>query len=167
MPIPQPHLRKISLEDRDHILEILTSESVGKTFMLPVFQKKEDAIPLFLRLRELSSDPTRYVRCIDLQGNPIGFINDISQEHGTVEIGYVIHPDYQGRGYMTAALNAAIVELACHGFQQLITGAFAENTASIRVMEKCGMIRLSKTDEISYRNEIHSCVYYSRILNGE
>ena len=167
MPIPQPHLRKISLEDRDHILEILTSESVCKPLMLPVYQKKEDAKHLFLRLRELFSDPTRYVRCIDLQGNPIGFINDISQENGTVEIGYVIHPDYQGRGYMTAALNAAIVELACHGFQQLITGAFAENTASIRVMEKCGMIRLSKTDEISYRNKIHSCVYYSRMLNGE
>jgi hypothetical protein len=29
-------------------------------------------------------------------------------------------------------------------------------------MEKCGMTKLSKTDEIEYRGITHTCVYYSR-----
>jgi RimJ/RimL family protein N-acetyltransferase len=47
------------------------------------------------------------------------------------------------------------------GFEEIITGAFEENAASIRVMQKCGMTRLSKTDSIDYRAKTHNCVYFS------
>ena len=38
---------------------------------------------------------------------------------------------------------------------------FEENIASIRVMEKCGMMRQEHHDEISYRSVVHRCVYYA------
>ncbi len=45
-------------------------------------------------------------------------------------------------------------------FTVVKTGAFTENIASIRVMEKCGMRRFDETEEIEYRGKNHTCVYY-------
>ena len=60
----------------------------------------------------------------------------------------------------TAALRAAIGELFEKGHTQVVCGAFEHNLASMRVMEKAGMTRLEKTDEIEYRGKVHRCIYY-------
>ena len=90
----------------------------------------------------------------------IGFINDCGMENDTIEIGYVIHPDYQGKGYATEAVHMMIKELLKIGFRKVKAGYFEENEASRRVMEKCGMKQLSYTDEIEYRGITHKCLYY-------
>jgi RimJ/RimL family protein N-acetyltransferase len=142
------------------LLEILTSSKVNQTYMLPDFEQKEDAIPLFRRLAELSEKDARFVRCIDLDGTAIGFINDVEIKNDTIELGYVVHPDYHNRGFMTAALRLAIAELFRIGYREIICGAFEGNAASMRVMEKCGMIRVAHTDIIEYRGQSHRCIYY-------
>ena len=48
-----------------------------------------------------------------------------------------------------------------HGFATVTAGAFEQNVASLRVMQKCGMVRLEKTDEIEYRGRVHTCIYYT------
>ena len=110
----------------------------------------------------LSADPARYVRCVDLDGMAIGFLNDVEIVDGSIELGYVIHPACHNRGYMTAGLSIAIEELFRVGYKCVICGAFEENRASQRVMEKCGMTRIEKIDEIPYRGSVHRCVYYHR-----
>lgn len=90
----------------------------------------------------------------------IGFINDCGMENDTIEIGYVIHPDYQGKGYATEAVHMMIKELLKMGFRKVKAGYFEKNEASRRVMEKCGMKQLSYTDEIEYRGITHKCLYY-------
>ncbi len=65
-----------------------------------------------------------------------------SREHHQGEIGYVLHPDHQGRGYAT---EAAAVMLRL-GFQELdlnrIVGRLdARNVASASVLERLGMRR--------------------------
>ena len=127
--------------------------------MLPDYENRSDAIPLFLRLKDLSNDPNRYVRCISLDDTAIGYLNDVETHDGEIELGYVIHPDYHNRGFMTAALKLAIAELFELGYRTVICGAFEENKASQRVMEKAGMERIEKIDEIDYRGKIHRCVY--------
>ena len=158
-------LRPFREEDRDIILDILTDETVKKTYMVPDYPYREDASPLFRRLFELSMQTDRYVRCIRINDAPAGFLNDVEITGKQIELGYVIHPAHQGRGYMTKALNIAISELFQRGFTEVITGAFEENRASLRVMEKCGMRKLEKTDEIAYRGRTHRCIYYSRRNN--
>ena len=138
--------------------------TVKKTYMLPDFETQQDAISLFLRLMELSQEPNRYVRCIDLDGSAIGFLNDVEITGSTLEIGYVIHPEEQGKGYMTSALKIAMEELKNLGFLELTAGAFEENIPSIRVMEKCGMKKLPNTEELSYRGKTHRCIYYHYML---
>lgn len=162
-----PFLRPFRPEDEAKMLEILINASIRKTYMLPDYPAKEDAIPLFRRLLELSMNPSHYVRCIAVDEAPIGFLNNVEIDGTRIEVGYVIHPDHQNRGYMTAALRLAMEELASLGFEEILAGAFQENTASIRVMEKCAMTKTDKTETIIYRGLTHNCVYYTRILNED
>ena len=67
-------LRPIVPEDRERMLDILTSHKVNKTYMLPDFEKREDAAPLFHRLMDMSQGESKYVRAIDLDGGLIGFV---------------------------------------------------------------------------------------------
>ena len=66
----------------------------------------------------------------------------IDLPNNSAEIGYVLHPDYWGCGYMTEA----VTEVLHFGFQTLGLSRISavcmkENVASLRVMEKCGMRR--------------------------
>lgn len=157
-------LRPIFETDQSVFLELFTDETIKQTYMLPDYPKKEDAIPLFLRLAALSRDASRFVRAICADGVVVGFLNDVEIVDGTLELGYVIHPRHQNRGFATAALKLAIRELFSMGYREVLAGAFSENTASLRVMEKAGMEKLSKHDTIEYRGIVHSCVYYHIFL---
>lgn len=65
---------------------------------------------------------------------PQGDIND-----GTAEIGYWLGEPYWGRGIATAAVSAVTRHaLATFGYRRLFAWAFAQNTPSRRVLEKCG-----------------------------
>ena len=154
-------LRAFQPEDQQRILQAVTDKTVNKTYMLPDFTQLEDAIPLFDRLMALSKDRSRYVRCISKNQEAIGFINDVEIKNGKIELGYVLHPTFHGHGYTTQALKMAIQELTALGYAAVICGAFEENIASIRVMEKNGMQRLEFTENIDYRGQTHLCVYYS------
>ena len=153
-------LKPIQIENQEQMLDMLTSEKVNKTFMLPDYPSRQDALPLFRRLVELSRDQSRYVRGIYAGDILVGFLNDVEISDGAIELGYVIHPDHWNKGYATAALGLALRQLLDGGFREIITGAFSENTASIRVMEKAGMVRMDKTDTIIYRGTTHTCVYF-------
>ena len=154
-------LRCFSQADQPRMLEILTDTTVNQTYMLPDFASKTDAIPLFQRLMSRSKEEMRYVRCIDLDGLCIGFLNDVVIKDEEIEIGYVIHPDSHRKGYMTRALRMAISELFSIGYPKVVCGAFEENPASVRVMEKCDMERIAFTEVIPYRGKDHNCVYYA------
>ena len=65
-------LQILSGNVQDAMLDILTSKAVARTYMLPDFEKREDAIPLFQRLMALSQSETKYVRGIYLEDTLIG-----------------------------------------------------------------------------------------------
>ena len=156
-------LAPLRAADLETMLDILTNDCVKQTYMLPDFPSREDAVPLFQRLVYLSGDSRRFVRGIYADETLVGFLNDVEIENGAIELGYVIHPRFQGNGYATEALGIAIGELFRLGFQAVITGAFRQNAASIRVMEKNGMTRIEKTEPIEYRGKTHICVYYTKV----
>ncbi|MBR4442633.1 MAG: GNAT family N-acetyltransferase, partial [Clostridia bacterium] len=107
-----------------------------------------------------SGDPGRFVYGIDLDGRLIGFLNEVHRDGETIELGYVIHPDWQRRGCMTEALKAAVDALFAMGWSAVRAGFFEGNDASRRVMEKAGMTRVDLTEVIEYRGESHNVVYY-------
>ena len=154
-------IKPISPDDKEAVLDLLTSETVGKTYMLPDYRSRREAEPLFQRLVALSADESRYVAGVYLDGQFIGMMNDTEIKGKQVEMGYAYLPDYYNRGYATEAFRGAISYLLDHGFESVVAGAFAENPASLRVMEKCGMTRQAHTDTLDYRGVTHTCIYYA------
>ena len=152
-------LREFMESDWPRLAMLATSTEVNKTYMLPDFESVEKARPLFDRLMAMSKDEKRYVRAMEENGEFVGFCNDVERDGASVEIGYAMCPDIWGRGYATAALKLAIADLFELGFDQVVAGAFVENPASLRVMEKAGMAPIEKVDEIEYRGRTHTCVY--------
>ena len=153
-------LRPICAEDKEDMLDILTDAEIGKTFMLPVFDTREDAVGLFERFCAMCTSSAHFVYGIALDGKLIGFVNVVGADGKQAEIGYVISPPYCGKGFATEAASAAIGELFSLGLKTVAAGAFEENHASMRVMEKCGMHRTDLQETIEYRGNAHRCVYY-------
>lgn len=154
-------IRPITLADKEYVLDLLTNETAGKTYMLPRFQCREEAEPLFQRLVQLSQDDSRYVAGVYLDDRFIGMMNDVEVKGKQIEMGYVYLPDYYNRGFATEAFSGAIRYLLADGFDTVLAGAFSENPASLRVMQKCGMTKQDYTDEIDYRGVTHTCIYYA------
>lgn len=134
---------------------------VNHEAMIPDFSNKEDAITMFLMLKEQSHSSHHYHLGIHLQDELIGFFNDTDVGKHSIELSYVIHPDYHNRGYASEALHALIDHLFLKGFQEILAGAFIENIASQKVMEHCGMKKMDHQESIEYQGVQHTCVYYN------
>ena len=162
--ITTERLRLSAIEDRDKedMIALLTNEAIGKTFMVPDFKSHKEAVKLFEVLKRLSESEERFVYGIYLENKLIGFINDVDCNETEVELGYVIHPEHKNKGYATEVLSTCINQILSLGYFVVKAGAFEENLASMRVMEKCGMTRMLEEDSIEYRGKVHRCIYYKK-----
>jgi RimJ/RimL family protein N-acetyltransferase len=159
---PRLTLHAISPADENALMDLLAHPTVGQTYMLPEFTTREEARPLAQKIAALSMDDTRFVYGVFLSDRLIGMVNDVTTQDTHIELGYAYHPNYYNRGYATEVLLACIEALLSQGYPAVRTGAFPENTASIRVMEKAGMTRLAETETVEYRGKAFHCVLYER-----
>ena len=155
-------LRPFEEADARTVIEMLMDEQVKKTYMVPDFPSPEAAMPLFQRFVALSREKGRLMRAVSVDGEAVGMIHDVEISGGEVEVGYVIHPRYWGRGYATRALQLAMEEFFRRGFEKVKAAAFEENAASFRVMEKAGMAKTAQTEILSYRGRDRHCIYYEK-----
>ena len=150
-------------QDRDEsaMIALLTDQEIKKTFMIPDFQTEEDAKRMFQKLKAFSYSEEHYERGIYLEQALIGFVNDVAIEDDVIELGYVIHPEHKNKGYASEMLTAVIEDLFHRGYREIVAGAFEGNMASFKVMENCGMKRIQKEEDITYRGTTYRCHYYS------
>ena len=158
---PRLILGSISEQDFEALGAIFTNDTVKQTYMLPDFESDAALLRLLERIRDLSLNEERYVYGIFLDGKLIGVMNDTDVDGKTVEMGYALHPSVYNKGYATEAFSAMIAHLFECGFETVLAAAFEENPASLRVMQKCGMCRIDKTESIDYRGKTHNCIYYA------
>ena len=147
-------LSKIIEADFDNLIDIFLSEEVAKTFMLPDFKSREDALKLAKRFADLSQDYNRFIYGVYLDNRLIGFVNDVFIGENLVELGYVIAPSFKNNGYATEALTACIKEIFDSSYASVKTGAFEENLASQRVMQKCGMALTGEEERIEFASKL-------------
>jgi len=154
-----PRLTLCALCEQDEAdgVRLLTNQEVARTYMLPDFASFEEAAGMFRRLAERSADPEQFFYGIHREGRLIGIIHWVGTPGETVEIGYALHPDWKGCGYMTEALRACIDALFAMGAIAVECYAFEENPASLRVMQKCGMSVTDKAPVFEYRGAPHRC----------
>ncbi len=74
-----------------------------------------------------------------------GGFKSVPDAHRTVEIGYSVAPSYQGRGFATSAARQLIeIAFASALVDCVCAHTLAEPNASTRVLEKCGMTKVSE-----------------------
>lgn len=154
-------LKPYAPSDADALTALLTNPQITQTFMVPDYDLPEQFKALAQKLIAFSriEDTAHLEYGVDLQDALIGFVNDCGIEDEEIEIGYVIHPDHQGQGCATEAVRALLRELRDMGFRKVTAGYFAENAASRRVLEKCGMHETDAAEEEVYRGKRHLCRY--------
>ncbi len=154
-------LKPIENGDKKDVLAVFENKLVGKTYMTPVFDSDEAREKFFARIKEVSQKDEIFCYGIYLNKSFIGLLNDTSVENDEIELGYCLHPDYWNKGYATETLEAAIKELFRMGYKNVMAAHFIENPASGRVMQKCGMTKIEKTEVIEYQGTKHPCIYYA------
>jgi RimJ/RimL family protein N-acetyltransferase len=155
-------LKPYSDSDLEDMVCILCNDEIKKTFMIPDFETKDDAIKMFYKVKEWSFEEERFEYGVYQNDQLIGFVNDVEINKDLIEIGYVIHPNYKNQGYATEVLSAVLKELFRIGYTHVKAGLFEENVASRRVMEKCGMKITKEEDDIEYQGKIHHCIYFEK-----
>ena len=92
---------------------------------------------------------------------------NITKQHYRAEMGYVLHPDHQGKGIMQEAMSEVLqygsTVMKLHSVEARVD---PENTASIKLLERSNFIRegLFKEDYFYNRKFLETAVY-SLILN--
>jgi RimJ/RimL family protein N-acetyltransferase len=94
------------------------------------------------RLKDRISGPWAVIE--QASGRLIGDAGlQILEDGPDVELGYKLGPEYRGRGFATEAGRACLAYgFETLGLDRIVAVAWPENTASWRVMEKCGMTRV-------------------------
>ena len=154
-------LRPLTEGDRSEMIRLLMDRRIKDGYMLPDYGSEEEAQPMFERLKALSQKEEFVLVGIFDEDGVAGFSNRVSDENGSIELGWVIAPEKWNRGYCTEAVRALIDRMFADGYTEVAAGAFAHNAASMRVMEKAGMVRLEKTEQIEYRGENRTVICYS------
>jgi RimJ/RimL family protein N-acetyltransferase len=84
-------------------------------------------------------------------GQPVGTLlllplSDDDGPTGLVEVGWHLHPDFQGNGLATEAARAVLALAADAGMNEVLALADLDNTPSRRVAERLGMTDEGETE---------------------
>ena len=130
------HKYSSDLDNTRYMLHLpITDISETENFLVEVQEEWQKCAPRF------------YEYAILLNHEHIGAVDiEINKDSAEGELGWILSKDYWGNGYAAEAareiMNFAIHELKVRRF---IAHCDSENTGSYRVMEKLGMLLMSKT----------------------
>lgn len=141
-------LRPFGDDDLDAVYAMQSRPDVTR-YLYWGTRSRKDAREMLERIKKMTaiddeSDAVRLAAVLPDSGILIGdfSLQRVSREHQQGEIGFILHPDYQGRGYATEAatvlLRLGFEELGLH---RIVGRADARNAASIGLMERLGMRR--------------------------
>ena len=164
-------LREFTMEDKHRMAQIANNEkiSINLRDAFPHPYTVDDA-ERFIEMC-LNLTPPQ-VFAIEYNGEYAGNIGlhkltDVYRK--SAEIGYFLGEDYWNKGIMTRAVN-----LICeYGFKnmdivRIHTGVFDYNTASQRVLEKCGFVKEGVFKKAVYKNEqICDEIRYAKLMDND
>jgi RimJ/RimL family protein N-acetyltransferase len=125
-----------------------------------------ESLAMKIAATRIERDGDPFTLAIEPKGG--GYAGDVvlwptSHEHRQGELGYILHPDFHGRGYAAEAASVMLgLGFRHFGMRRIVGSAEARNAASARVLEKLGMRREAHLVENEYvRGEWQSEVIYA------
>ena len=101
------------------------------------------AIEFLISRYDRADGPFVYPIITNDGGKNIGYVQLCRIDDGSWEIGYHIAKQFTGQGYATGAVKAFLPAMAQKlNIKEVYGICLAENTASVRVLEKCGFVQV-------------------------
>jgi RimJ/RimL family protein N-acetyltransferase len=141
-------LREVREDDLDALFEQQREPEAVAMALFPAREREAfDA-----HWRRILADDRLIARVIETEGEVAGNVVSWEQD-GRQLVGYWLGREFWGRGLATAALAELVQELATRPLHAWVA---ASNAGSIRVLEKCGFVRIGEhtTDVEEYLYEL-------------
>lgn len=163
-------LRRITNNDVDEVFELRSNPETMKYIPRPLAKTTEDALEHIVMIEDKIETNIGINWGISLKNSPkllgiIGFYR-MQPENYRAEIGYILLPEFHGKGIITEAVNRLITygfdDLKLHSIEAVID---PENFASEKVLQKCGFVKEAHFKESEfYEGRFLDKVVYS-LLN--
>lgn len=149
------YLRRVVKEDVNEIFALRSNKETMKYVPRPLVKTNEEAMEHIALIDSKIENNEGINWAITLKSNPklIGIIGHyrIKPEHFRAEIGYMLLPEYHGKGIITEAIK----EASNYGFQTMKLHSIEaiidpENFASERVLQKSGFVKEAHLKENEY-----------------
>jgi len=136
-------LREPRLSDVDDMFDNWASDpEVTKYLTWNHHKNKEETKTILARwVKEIDNPKThRFIITLKEEQKAVGSIDvvEYDEKDNSPEIGYCLSRKLWNKGYMSEAAKAFIEYLFNRGFKKMRIGAYMENIASNRVIQKCG-----------------------------
>ena len=164
-------LRRILMEDAQALFEMRSDERVMQFLDRPRAKSIADAENLIRLIDHDIENNIGITWGVSLTGTSrligtMGFWN-ITKAHFRAEIGYLLHPDFQGKGLMMEAAKKTIDfgfrEMGLHSIEANIN---PNNLRSAKMLENCGCVKEAHFREnYYYDGKFLDSVIYSLINN--
>jgi ribosomal-protein-alanine N-acetyltransferase len=167
-------LRQITNEDATEIFFLRSDKEVLQFLDRDPATSIDDAVQWIKTINEGVSNNEYIAWAMTLKKEPtlIGTVSfwNIKKEHYRAEIGYALHPLFQGKGLMqeamTVVLNYGFKVMNLHSVEANVN---PENAASIKLLERNNFVREAYHKENYYYNGkfLDSAIYSLLPLNRE
>lgn len=160
---PFPHLqterlilRQVNNADANEILALRSNEEVMKYIPRPILKNKEEALELIAMFDDKIENGIGINWAITLKTNPtkiLGIIGHyrIKPEHYRAEVGYMLFPEFNGKGIVSEALKRVIEfgfnDMKLHSIEAILD---PKNGASEKVLIKNGFVKEAHLIENEY-----------------
>jgi RimJ/RimL family protein N-acetyltransferase len=141
-------LRPYSPDDLDDLFALQSRPDVTRFLLFEPRDREQVRLALEQKTRQsvLEDEGARLTLAVVLpeSGRVIGevMLEWLSRQHRQGEIGFVFHPDYQGKGLAREAAEVMLrLGFADLGLHRIIGRLDARNLASARLLERLGMRR--------------------------
>ncbi|SNB02319.1 putative ribosomal-protein-amino-adic N-acetyltransferase [Flavobacterium psychrophilum] len=139
-------LRQITSNDINEVFELRRNPETMKYIPRPLITTIDEAMGHVKMIQDKIETNEGINWAITLKGNPkmIGIIGHyrIKWEHFRSEIGYMLLPEYHGKGIVTQAIQLIVSygfdEMKMHSLEAIID---PKNTASAKVLEKNNFVK--------------------------
>ncbi|GAA3768849.1 GNAT family N-acetyltransferase [Flavobacterium ginsengiterrae] len=148
-------LRRITNDDVNEVFELRSNPETMKYIPRPLVKNNEDALAHIAMIDEKIETNVGINWAITLKDNPkllgiIGYYR-MQPENYRAEIGYMLSPDFHGKGIIPEAVNVLLKygfeDLKLHSIEAVID---PENYASEKVLQKCGFVKEAHLKESEF-----------------
>lgn len=145
-------LRQLSRQDENEIFVLRSDERVLQYIDIPKAKTIEDAREFIDKINTYVLNNESVLWAISLKNNNtlIGTICfwNIDKENSVAEIGYILHPDFQGKGIM----QEVITKIIDYGFntmklKAIVADLHCNNIKSLNLLERNRFVYTRKSNE--------------------